>query len=153
VKKKATDLEYERSCVSPTRCIHDKVKRCLVMLAIFTSSHPGKRRDSAINTCPGPTTFYRLRLILQKQRYGVLLDTYISSGSSALMKSVLTVYVLHSTEQKPKVYCCSCKHRFANHTVVATADGKGAVITINICVYLETVLLNKQEVIHEYAYT
>ena len=39
---------------------------------------------------------------------------------------------------------------FASHTAVATADHKGAVLIINIREYLETVLLNKQEVIHEY---
>jgi len=42
---------------------------------------------------------------------------------------------------------------FVNHTAVATADHKGAVLTINIRVYLETVRLNKQEVIHEYVCT
>lgn len=123
------------------------------MLAIFTSVHPGKRGDSTINTCH----VYRLRLKLQKQSYDVLLDTYICSGSTALMNSVLlTVIVCFclgcSTAQKPIVYCCSCNHRFANHTVVATAHHTGAVLTINMRVYLETVLLDKQEVIYEYVY-
>jgi hypothetical protein len=64
-----------------------------------------------------------------------------------------TVNRRSSTAHKSKVYGCSYKHRFANHTAVATADHKGAVLTLNIRVYLETVLLNKQEVIHEYVYT
>lgn len=57
------------------------------------------------------------------------------------------------------LYCAAAKSLLlqlqtqVNHMAVVTADHKGAVLTINIRVYLETVLLNKQEVIHEYVYT
>jgi len=81
VKKKATVLEYERSykrLILLTRCMSwQGITQCPLMLAIFTSIHPGKRRDSALNTtCHGTFTVCRLRLILQKQRYDMLLDTF-----------------------------------------------------------------------------
>ena len=151
VKKKAKDLVYERSykrLILLTRC-HDKVKRCPVMLATFTATHSGKRPDSAMNT------LYGLRLKLPKQHYGLLLDTSLHlpgflwahklrSGNSQCMAG----FPGSSTAQQPNVYRCRFKHRFANHTAVSTAGHTPAVLTTNMRVYLETVLLNK----HEYVY-
>jgi hypothetical protein len=79
----------------------------------------------------------------------------VNDRSSSLLTVVVCMYACLgcSSTQKPNVYCCSCKHRFVYHTAVATADHIGAVLTIIIRVYLETVLLNKQEVKHEYVYT